>query len=359
MVTGTGADRHGIYGNRILDGSRFRYATPDDVRIPTLAAQARSRGLDVAGVGYGMIRPGDTVSYQPPWWVGDWIRRGRDTAPLPVHPGWQRALVGQDPDGRLRRAREGGRPARLSPAEGDGVKRLLAGFACDHAIMSWVAALATGPSPPDLILTEINMTDEIQHVHGYESDEAHFAIASADALVGALVAELERAGRADEYAIAVTSDHGHAAVDHAIFVDSVIGAVPWESEGGTLHVAATHAGRLRECEARLAEHGALRIDNGHVPAEVRDRIATFAAPPGHSFEARPPHVDVDAVRGRPKYLSTHGFRPGSADDERFAVFSGAGIGTAVCRRAAADQFAATAAAILGFRDDQHRCEALL
>jgi hypothetical protein len=31
----------------------------------------------------------------------------------------------------------------------------------------------------------------------------------------------------------------------------------------------------------------------------------------------------------------------------------------VCRRAAADQFAATAAAILGFRDDQHRCEALL
>ncbi|TIL50260.1 MAG: alkaline phosphatase family protein, partial [Mesorhizobium sp.] len=61
---------------------------------------------------------------------------------------------------------------------------------------------------PDLLITEINATDAFQHDFGYGSDEAHFAIAFADSLVGRCLDSLRRAGRRDDYTIAIVSDHG-------------------------------------------------------------------------------------------------------------------------------------------------------
>jgi hypothetical protein len=56
------ADVSGVWGNIIYDGSRFRYAHLDDVRVPTLPKQAMDAGKDVAVIGFGMIRPKDAAS---------------------------------------------------------------------------------------------------------------------------------------------------------------------------------------------------------------------------------------------------------------------------------------------------------
>src|SRR6202008_426555 len=48
ILTGVAADRHGIYGNQILDGAKFRSARADDLRAPTLARLATQAGRDVA-----------------------------------------------------------------------------------------------------------------------------------------------------------------------------------------------------------------------------------------------------------------------------------------------------------------------
>ncbi len=53
IITGVPAREHGIYGNQIWDSSTasFRYARPDDIRVPTLAIQARSKHKSVACMG--------------------------------------------------------------------------------------------------------------------------------------------------------------------------------------------------------------------------------------------------------------------------------------------------------------------
>ena len=59
MLTGRPSRDHGIYGNIIWDCSEksFRYASPYDIRTPTLFSCAKKAGLDTANIGFGMIRP--------------------------------------------------------------------------------------------------------------------------------------------------------------------------------------------------------------------------------------------------------------------------------------------------------------
>ncbi|WP_084811023.1 alkaline phosphatase family protein [Ensifer sp. BR816] len=342
MITGKPSQVHGVFGNHIFDGTTFRASRPDDVASPTIARLARAAGLKVACIGHAMVDPEDTDIYEAPWWLRDFIDGSRFTKSL-------------NPDAVSRLLAPRGRAGYVGtmPVSNGGIAedepglQHLLGFACDQQIMRQVADIACSDAAPDLILTEIEMPDVIQHFFGYETEASHWAIATADLLVGELHHRLERAGKLDEYAIAIASDHGHSQIDTAILTDVVLPGVLCEPEGATLHVVVNNDAHRKEITARLAEFGADYIGNDHVPEGVRASIATYVAPHRHSFEvSRTDHNGAGAL-GKPRYISSHGLRPGAPADDRFAILYGAGIAQGVVESAAAEDFFPALTTILG------------
>ncbi len=293
-----------------------------------------------------MVRPEDTDLFQPAWWQRGWMRGSRFAKVLNMAE-VTNLLTVRDERGRL------GPPAKDAEdvsASGDLSSDLINGMACDDAIVRTVAGLACSDAPPDLILTEIAMPDHVQHDYGYESRAAHWSLATADLLVGFLVQQIQRAGRQDDFAFAIASDHGHSPIETAIYPDAVLPGVLWETEGSTLHVAVRDEADRREADRRLAEFGVESAESTHVPEALRSRVATYIAPPGHAFEETPAAGHDGRPTGQPAYISSHGLKPGTPADDRFCIFAGAGIPDAVVPSAAAEQFCPTLAAILGLPD---------
>ncbi len=346
MLTGLGAERHGAYGNHIFADDGFRCATPRDLRAPTIAAMAKDAGLDVACVGHAMLPPEDANLFRPPWWLRGFMDSSR-FAKIPAAASAAYTDLTHDPDGRLHDVHVAHPMPDSNQKTVTEAVGLMTGMASDQVMLQTVASLACSDRPPDLILSEIGMTDAIQHQFGYESGPAHWSIATADTLVGALVQQLERHGRADDYVLAVTSDHGHGPIDTAIYADKVLPETMWESEGATLHVRVNGADHAREVAVRLAEYGVQPEASSHVPDEQRDLIATFSAPHRHSFEHSPADTPHDRPTGDPHYVSTHGHRPGDPADDRFCIFAGPGVPQAVVATATAEQFTPSLAAVLG------------
>ncbi len=349
MLTGVTADVSGVYANKLWDpaAGRFRYAHPYDVRVPTIAGRARAAGRDVAVVGFGMVRPEDADLFLPPHWVRGFIQRARDAAPIPSDEPWLRVVAHRgQPERFARIAAAAGLPADWPQPGQPPVPRQLYYSICDFYACEWVGALAAADGAPDLIIGEVLLPDALQHDHGYKSDPAHWAIAYADTLVGLVLRRLHAAGRADRYNIAVMSDHGHSPIERAIRPDVVIPSATYQSDGSMLHVVPRDAAELARIEAALAAHGVTRHSSDHVPAEHRAAVVTFAAPDGASFEHDPPTPEGQPV-APPVALSSHGLRPGSPGDERFAVFSGPDVPRGRTATAAAVQVAPTFAALLG------------
>jgi predicted AlkP superfamily pyrophosphatase or phosphodiesterase len=344
MLTGVGAEVHGVYGNHILDGGAFRVSAPSDLRAPTIAGEAHRQGLDVACLGHAIVPSEDTATCVSPWWMRGFLRESRFAKNVPEAHLRQARFV-KDPDDRLARAAvtefEGYTLATQTNMPG-----FLEGSLWDYAMMRAAAALACSDAPPDLILTEVSMTDVLQHEFGYESDAAHWSIAMADLSVGMLLEQLRRAGRDRDYVLVVASDHGHSPIETAIFPQAIIPETTWISEGATLYVATRdEAERYRVAQA-LEPFGVRPWTNDHIPADVKERIATFVAPARHDFEGHHGAGPLSAL-GKPKYLSSHGICPGAPEDDRMLVAHGPGIPTRIIDAAEANQFTPSLAAILG------------
>ncbi|MDZ7799791.1 MAG: alkaline phosphatase family protein [Trueperaceae bacterium] len=346
ILTGVGSERHGVYGNLVLDGTAFRYANPDDVRVPTLPRRAREAGLDVAVMGFGMVRPEDAHAYRGPWWAGEMLQRARDLHPIPADEGWLRTQRHDDPTGRMAPLHRAGLPADVPDAyAGDRLHYLLAELEGDRTMMRWSAGLALQDPPPDLILTEILTPDSVQHVAGPDDPFSRWSLAYADGLVGSLMGELRRAGRLDEATVLITSDHGHGRVEGALYHDAILPDMPASAEGGVLYVLAETPAERRDAEARLAAHGATPLEGTHLPDDVRGRVATFVAPPGHVFEPRP--AGTEGATGPSRHRSGHGFAPGTRSDRRVLIARGPGVQPGVRDGAAAADVEATLAELLG------------
>lgn len=345
IVTGVDASVHGIYGNVIWNGQRFRYANPDDVRVKTLPRRAMDAGHDVAVIGYGMIRPEDADVFHHAWWANEMLQRARDEAPIPADESWLRTSRHQDASGRLAALALSGLPAAVPDAyAGDQAHYFLSELAGDQIMLQWSAGLALSEAPPDLIITEILTPDSVQHRAGFDSPFALWSLSYADGLLGTLVSQLQDAGRLDDYALAVLSDHGHGPIERALYADALLPDHRHSCEGGFLYVAIESEREAQRLAVRLAPHGVERLPGDHLPAEVRREVATFVAPPRCSFERRP--AGVAGVSGNPHYPSNHGFRPGSPQDERFAIIYLPGGEPKRVARADSLQIAPTLAALL-------------
>lgn len=352
IVTGVGPERHGIHGNVIWDGGAFRYANADDVRVPTLPRRALDAGLDVASVGYGMVRPEDATVYRGAWWVGEMLQRSRDEEPVPADEGWLRTARHADPTGRLAAAEAAtGLSAALPDPYADGALHyLLSEVAGDRAMMRWTTGLLTSDAPPDLALSEILVTDTVQHQAGPDHPFTHWAVGYADALVGTLVTELERAGRLHDTTLVITSDHGHGPVDRALYAERLLPGWTVAPEGSLLFVAADGEREAQRAGEVLRPFGVERLDAAYLPPDVRGRVAPFVAPDGAVFQMRPTagvEVDDRAASGPAKYVSSHGFRPGHPHDERFLLAAGPGIEARRVPRAEAADVEATVSALAG------------
>ncbi len=353
MLTGATADVSGVWGNKIWDGNEFRYASPDDVRVPTLPARAKAAGKSVAVLGFGMIRPEDADIFQGPWWVASMMQRARDAEPVPSSSSWLRVALHRNTHPDFVTVMEAaGLPTALPmptgnpPAANDLAARLVGGAIGDMLMLSWVGALAASDHCPDLIIAESLMTDYAQHYSGYKSAAGHWSVQYADMQVGLVLERLRQAGKLDSVNIAVMSDHGHSPIEKAIRPDAIIPDVIHCSEGSLLHVVAKDADELARVAAALAEYGCERYTSDHVPAEFRDAVVTFVAPPLTSFETESPNPEKQPILP-PTAISSHGLKPGMPGDDRLCIFAGPDVPNGVQQSATAAQIAPTFAALMG------------
>ncbi|RWD32071.1 MAG: alkaline phosphatase family protein [Mesorhizobium sp.] len=346
MLTGLGPSVHGIYGNHIFRDDAFVAPLAEDLLVPTIASHARRAGLDVASIGQALVDPRDTSVHISPWWLRGFMTGYRFSKMVtPEALAASRAI--HDPEDRLARAGLTEMEAFRDAADGV-APHLISGLALDQFLNRAVVALLGSDQPPDLVLTEIEMPDAFQHYLGYHSPAGVWSVEFADMLIGNLLAVLERTGCRDDYVIAVASDHGHGPVDTAIYPEAIIPEMLWMTEGASLYVLLKSAGDLERVAERLLPYGVELWNNDHVPENVRGTVAMFVAPPRHSFEERPGDASGPLVAtGSPHLISTHGFRPGSPEDDRMFILSGDGIAPQVIEVADAEQFTPTLASVLG------------
>lgn len=336
ILTGRSAAEAGVYGNRIFDSGSFRYASPDDVLVPTIARHALDAGKSVASIGFGMVRPEDATLFRRPWWVDDFVQRERDDVPEPSGEGWYR--VHRHRDARLAGIVEAaGYPADYPARFSD---RRMYGLLGDMHVANW-AGLIGAAERPDLLLCELLMTDSVQHREGYGSEQALWSVSYADALIGII---LERLGdAAADYNFVVLSDHGHWHVESALRPAWILPGFVTDCEGALLHVAVDGMEAEVVATAALARYGVKPFPNDYLPEKHRRRVRSFLAPDGMSFEPGPASGAVT----EPDAVSSHGLRPGHPADDRFLVLSGPAVGPGLLERATAGQVAPTVAALLG------------
>ncbi|GAB4518262.1 MAG: hypothetical protein OHK0046_25780 [Anaerolineae bacterium] len=347
MLTGVTADVSGVYGNLIWDGTdAFRYANPDDIRVPTIPMRAKQAGKRVAALGAGMIRPEDTDAMILPWWIQNLlIQRARDTEPLPADNAWVRVANAPLSEAFVRACEAAGYPTHYPQIDTtDEQARAFYGLMCDMMIADWVGITATSPDAPDLIWAEFLVTDSLQHYTGYKSEISQWAVMQADSALGRIMARLRAAGVEDEWNIAVMSDHGHSPIDVTLHPQVIIPGVRVQCEGGSLLVAPRDADELQMVTEKLAPFGVERYSNDCVPAELRDQVFVFMAPERTSFEND--NAEATEPTGKPHAISSHGIRPGWAGDDRFALFAGPDVPQGRVEQAQAVQVAPTLAALL-------------
>ncbi|WP_051560137.1 alkaline phosphatase family protein [Marinobacterium jannaschii] len=348
IVAGVAPSEHGIYGNHIWDGEQFRWANPEDVRVPTLPAYAKAQGLDVAGLGYGMIRPQDCSLYKGPWWVDEMLMRGRDAEPMPADTVWLSAGADYDDQGRLAALQAQGINLEIvAPNKNPDIKLQL-GMLADQQLLDVAAGLAASAQAPDFMLLEIGITDYFLHKYGADHALTEWSLRAADAQIGTLLERLEQASVLDRYNLLICSDHGHAPMCSGLYVDRLLGdEVVWSSEGGVLMVKPRDQAQAIWVQAALAEYGIELWNNDHLPPEQQDQLLTFVVPEGSDISFESQIVGASGVSGPSKYLSNHGMRPGSRADMRFCIFNGPAIPRQRIESGLANQIAPTMAAILG------------
>lgn len=348
IVTGVTPNEHGIYGNMIWDGEQFRYSNADDVRVPTLTHYAREQGRDVACLGYGMVKPRDCSLYIGPWWADEMLMRGRDEVPTVADAVWLATMQAVDERQRLKKLSAQGLQTQIVKPNLQPDIKLQLGMLADHQFIDLAGGLAALDDAPDFILLEIAITDYFLHKYGDDHPLTEWSLRTADAQIGTLMEKLRQVDKLDDYNLVVLSDHGHAPMNDALYIDRLLGDdVEWVSEGSMLLVKPRDADQLSEVTNVLADYGVTPWEATPFPIDQQQTLAVFAAPEGSYLSMEKGLVGHEGVTGPSKYLSNHGMRPGTREDERFCLFYGPNVPVQTIDSAEAIQVAPTMAALLG------------
>lgn len=344
IIAGVPPTEHGIYGNHIWADNGFRWANPYDVKCATLPALAKQQGLDVACIGYGMVRPEDCTLYQGPWWADEMLMRGKDAEPLPADQQWLRAGKHVDPENRIAALNQ---ETVVSPNHQPELKLQL-GMLADQQLLDIAAGLATSTQAPDFILLEIAITDYFLHKYGPDHALTRWSLRTADAQIGTLLTRLDDAGVLNQYNFAICSDHGHDAMQQGLYVDRLLGKdIQWSSEGGVLLVKPESQQQAQYATEQLLAEGIETLALDFMPAADREQLLAFVVPKGSDISFEKAVEGTEGIYGPSKYTSNHGMRPGTWADYRFCIFSGPDIPQQRLAKADNIHFAPTMADILG------------
>ncbi|MFI5011400.1 MAG: alkaline phosphatase family protein [Hyphomicrobiales bacterium] len=320
ILTGSDTSVNGVYGNSVLDDKMFRPATESDINGKTIAGAAHDAGLDVVGLGFGLVRPEDTTLQVDAWW--EHLKYpGLTNIKVPSSQDiWK---VRRDPERRLSRFLDAELGSGQKSWSDAGLHPYMVGLASDQLMLQLAADLACSDQPPDLILTEFSTTDLVQHYHGYDSPTTNWAYQTADMAIGLLLHRLTAGKRIDDYVVVVASDHGQAPIHTAIYPEPLIPHDRWTTEGASLHVVMRSVDEAAGIGERLSELGVKQLEGRHLPASARaEGVVTFVAPKGMGFERRPEGSLEQDTTGVPTIVSTHGLEPGDPGDEAIAFVTG-------------------------------------
>ena len=334
LVTGVSPARHGVVANHVLNR---RTGLPEDLtgdpiydasallRVPAVYDRAHAAGRRTAAIDWPATRNAATLDFNLPFFKDQRVFETQTARHV-----WEELTRLGYP---MHRQGEWAQLPRRFHKD-DMVER--------------VAAHVVRAHEPDLLLMHFLCVDSFQHLYGPRSPEAYWALEYVDALIGRFLAG-QPAGVRESTTLFVVSDHGFLPSAREIRPNVRLRRL------GALHVAAD--GRTTGEARFVMNHGAgalYRLDGDAgaaddlareigtmegvagvwtaadyaglglpTPAEhglVAD--AMFDAAPGYSFGDG---ADGEDEHGLPKYLGTHGQRPGHPDNLAFFLAVGAGI----------------------------------
>ena len=321
ILTGVPAREHSIYGNLIWDSTGtspcFRYARPDDIQVPTLAALAKSQHKVVAGIGFGMLAEADCHIYLPPFWSGEYKYTTN-----PAHS-----------------------PPISMPAYSDREHYRFNGLINDTLLLEQAFRTGIGDNSADLIFAELAMPDYLLHDYGEDSPQMQWNLLWIDAQISLLLGWMAMAKQ--HWNLVLVSDHGHAATTKAIYPEKILpDNTPYACEGATLHIAVRSDAEREHIKSLMAPFGISDSGNRHLPKNTASEVLALLAPDHCVFETAN-KASGSARTGISHYRSSHGFRFGHPADERFALFHGPDIPTGVTGFATAGQLTPTVAELAG------------
>jgi predicted AlkP superfamily pyrophosphatase or phosphodiesterase len=353
LVTGVSPARHGLVGNGVFDRATGREITyvgdpeltkSQSVHSPTIYDVAHAAGLKTAGV----IWPATAGASTLDWAIPDTNRKevlARHTTPG-LADELDKAGI---PIGSL--ARWGWQKDYSGPRD------LLYARVTEHLLLR---------HRPNLTLLHLVTPDGHQHNWGPRSDEAYWAVGSADDRIRQIYEALQSPGLAGKSTLIVVSDHGFAEYDRLIYPNVLLKELGLEGKarfhagiGGVYlldrkDLAAT-AARLKEKLAAVegvdrvftaSDFPALGLPDPEKNTQMADIM--LSPRPGYSFSN---DVKGGKLVGPPgERRGTHGHLPDQPFAHSIFVAAGAGIkhGVQVGKISSKD-VAPTIAALLGVK----------
>lgn len=325
LVTGVRPAVHGIYDNRILDaegtsaGAWYWYAK--QIRVPTLAGAARSRGLVTASVNWPVTVGLAADFLFPEFWRSN-------------HPEGRRLLDALST------------PQLLDAVEIDRGRPLAWPLTDDERVD--IARYLLRRHRPGLLQLHLVEVDGAHHEHGPGSKEALASAVAADSRVARLLHAIDEAGLRDRTIVAVVSDHGFLPLGrqlqpNALFkqeglldTDERGRITAWRayfhSSGGSgfVYLARPDDQALREKVGALLERIKANPDNGVMNLWTAADLARLGAHPGAAFglDVRPGFYTgggTDALVVPAASRGGHGFAPDRPELHASLILVGPGI----------------------------------
>jgi hypothetical protein len=173
---------------------------------------------------------------------------------------------------------------------------------------------------PDLMLLHLAESDSEQHEEGPYTPHAKAVLERSDELIGDILKALP-----EGYDVALVSDHGFEAIDHAANLKVISAA-----DGVTGAMVIT-GGLVTTTDARVADWLRVQSGKGDIGREVpHDELVRYAPNLGAAVAAfePAPHVvftATGAARGKAGNAGTHGFWPTRSDYHSVFLLSGPGV----------------------------------
>ena len=197
LVTGVGANKHGILGNNKFDPSTWVYRddNPDnydlqpafrdhaDIKVATLWSAGRAKGLKTAAIGWPQTF-GGPIDYRIDIVAGATGADSHERIVRGASPGWLDKVE-----------------RKLGPLQAAD------GRMADH-VKALVAVELLKQFKPSLLAIHFVLTDSVQHANGPLTPAAFAAIEETDQNIGDLLAGVSASGLAPTTTVIVTGDHG-------------------------------------------------------------------------------------------------------------------------------------------------------